>query len=118
MPFQKGILTAGGFALGQSKTVEEAKPLVRQALLDSGDAFNYAEPDGQVISRSGDECVAGHLDQWYLNYGKDDPEWQGKVLDWVADPEFNCFSSEAKNAFEQTLNWLGQWACARSYGLG
>lgn len=24
----------------------------------------------------------------------------------------------AKNAFEQALGWLGQWACARSYGLG
>ena len=67
---------------------------------------------------SGDDCVAGHLDQWYINYGKADPEWQGAVLDWIADPEFNTFSTEAKNAFEQTLNWLGQWACARSYGLG
>ncbi|GAM85172.1 hypothetical protein ANO11243_031760 [Dothideomycetidae sp. 11243] len=113
--FYKGTMIYGEF---KGKPVEVAKPLVRQALIDSGDAFNYAEPDGLVMSRSGDECVAGHLDQWYLNYGKADPEWQGTVLDWIANPEFNTFSTEVKNSFEQTLNWLGQWACARSYGLG
>ncbi|KAG8627573.1 hypothetical protein KVT40_005056 [Elsinoe batatas] len=113
--FYKGTMVYGDF---KGRSVEEAKPLVRQALIDSGDAFNYAEPDGLVISRSADECVAGHLDQWYLNYGKADPEWQGTALDYVKNPGLNTFSAEAKNAFEQTLDWLGQWACARSYGLG
>ncbi len=32
--------------------------------------------------------------------------------------ELNTFSSDTKNQFEQTLGWLSQWACARSYGLG
>ncbi|KAI6861803.1 leucyl-tRNA synthetase, partial [Hortaea werneckii] len=63
--FYKGKMIYGDFA---GKTVEEAKPLVKQQLLDSGEAFNYAEPDGLVVSRSGDECVAGHLDQWFMNY--------------------------------------------------
>jgi leucyl-tRNA synthetase len=39
-------------------SVQDAKPLVRKQLIDAGVAFPYAEPDGQVISRSGDECVA------------------------------------------------------------
>lgn len=59
--FYKGVMVTGPY---KGKTVEEAKPLVRQDLIDAGDAFNYAEPDGEVISRSGDQCVAGHLDQW------------------------------------------------------
>ncbi|PNS15708.1 leucine-tRNA ligase [Sphaceloma murrayae] len=113
--FYKGTMVYGDF---KGKSVEEAKPLVRQQMIDSGDAFNYAEPDGVVISRSADECVAGHLDQWYLNYGKADPKWQGTVLDYITNPGLNTFSGEAKNAFEQTIDWLGQWACARSYGLG
>jgi leucyl-tRNA synthetase len=25
---------------------------------------------------------------------------------------------EVRNAFEKTLDWLAQWACARTYGLG
>lgn len=115
--FYKGTMVYGEF---KGKSVEEAKPLVRQALIDSGDAFNYAEPDGQVVSRSGDECVAGHLDQWYLNYGKNgDEQWQQTVLKYITDSDgLNLFTTEAKNSFEQTLDWLGQWACARSYGLG
>lgn len=30
----------------------------------------------------------------------------------------NTYNKETKNAFDQTLGWLRQWACARSYGLG
>lgn len=114
--FYNGKMVYGEYS---GKSVQEAKPLVRQSLIDAGEAFNYAEPDGVVISRSGDDCVAGHLDQWYLNYGKTgDPEWQKTVLDYVHEDGVNTFSTEAKNSFEMTLDWLGQWACARSYGLG
>ncbi|KAF2764385.1 leucyl-tRNA synthetase [Teratosphaeria nubilosa] len=120
--YYKGKMVYGDFA---GKTVEEAKPLVRQQLIDAGDAFNYAEPDGLVISRSADECVAGHLDQWFMNYGtperSGDPEWQPNVLKHVKNEDgqhLNTFSTEVKNAFVQVLDWLAQWACARSYGLG
>jgi leucyl-tRNA synthetase len=54
--YYKGTMVYGEFT---GKSVQEAKELVRLQLIESGDAFNYAEPDGQVISRSGDECVAG-----------------------------------------------------------
>jgi len=115
--FYKGTMLVGNF---KGESVIEAKNKVKQLLIDSGDAFNYAEPDGNVISRSGDECVAAHLNQWYLDYGKDGSnggEWQKQVLGHL-DNGLNTFSTEAKNAFEQTLDWLGQWACARSFGLG
>jgi leucyl-tRNA synthetase len=105
----------------KGRPVSEAKELVKESLTSSGNAFNYAEPDGLVISRSGDECVAAHLDQWYLNYGSTekggDGEWCEKILKHVQNG-LNTFSQEAKNQFEQTLGWLSQWACARSYGLG
>ncbi|KAH9830233.1 leucyl-tRNA synthetase like protein [Teratosphaeria destructans] len=120
--FYKGKMVYGDFA---GKAVEEAKPLVRQQLIDAGDAFNYAEPDGLVISRSADECVAGHLDQWFMNYGtperSGDTDWQPNVLKHVKNEDgqhLNTFSTEVKNAFVQVLDWLAQWACARSYGLG
>ncbi|KXT13641.1 hypothetical protein AC579_4981 [Pseudocercospora musae] len=120
--FYKGTMIYGDF---KGKSVEEAKPLVRQQLIDAGEAFAYAEPDGEVISRSGDDCVAGHLDQWFMNYGEPeksgDPEWQPAVLKHVVNEDgngLNTFSTETKNAFEQVLNWLAQWACARGYGLG
>lgn len=116
--FYNGKMIYGEF---KGKSVQEAKPLVRQALLDSGDAIVYCEPDGLVISRSGDECVAAHLDQWFLAYGEADPAWRQDVLDHVEDKDgqhFNSFTSETKHAIEQTLGWMNQWAVTRNYGLG
>ena len=116
--FYRGKMIYGDF---KGRPVQEAKELVKRNLINEGNAFDYAEPEGLVISRSADECVAAHLDQWYLNYGTTanggDGEWCDQVLGHV-DRELNTFSSEAKNAFQQTLDWLSQWACARSYGLG
>ncbi|KAF1817626.1 leucyl-tRNA synthetase [Eremomyces bilateralis CBS 781.70] len=116
--FYQGKLIYGEFS---GKPVSEAKLLVKQQLIDSGDAFNYAEPDGVVMSRSGDVCTAALLDQWYMNYGKaengGDGPWCNKVLEWVQHG-LNTYYPECKHQFEQTLGWLSQWACARSYGLG
>ncbi|KAF1948414.1 leucyl-tRNA synthetase [Byssothecium circinans] len=115
--FYKGTMIYGDF---KGKKVEEAKNLVRKQLIDQGLAFPYAEPDGKVISRSGDECVAGLLDQWFMNYGTaengGDGEWAQQVLDQINDMEL--YYPEAKRAFTQVVAWLSNWACARSYGLG
>ena len=116
--FYNGTMIYGEF---KGKPVQEAKPLVRQALINSGEAIVYCEPDGLVISRSGDECVAAHLDQWFLTYGEADPAWRQDVLDHVHDKDgqhFNSFTSETKHAIEQTLGWMHQWAVTRNYGLG
>ncbi|KAF2093238.1 leucyl-tRNA synthetase [Rhizodiscina lignyota] len=117
--FYNGKMIYGEF---KGKPVSEAKNLVRKSLIDAGDAFNYAEPDGLVISRSGDDCVAAHLDQWFLNYGTSanggDGEWCEEVFKHLESGNINMFSSETKHQFEQVLGWLAQWACARSYGLG
>src|SRR5271154_5635288 len=32
--------------------------------------------------------------------------------------ELNTYMVETRHAFEKTLDWLNQWACARTYGLG
>lgn len=116
--FYHGTMVHGDY---KGRPVSVAKELVKEDLLSSGNAFAYAEPDGLVISRSGDECIAAHLDQWYLNYGPTekggDGAWCEQVLKHVQNG-LNTFSLEAKHQFEQTLGWLSQWACARSYGLG
>lgn len=112
--YYKGTMLVGDFK-GQS--VESAKPKVKEALVKSGDAFEYAEPNGHVVSRSGDECVVAYLGQWFLNYGENDPEWRQQVVDHVGG-DLETYSSEAKNQFERNLEWLNRWACARTYGLG
>ncbi|KAF2866189.1 hypothetical protein BDV95DRAFT_623278 [Massariosphaeria phaeospora] len=115
--FYKGTMVYGEF---KGQRVEDAKNLVRKKLIDSGDAFNYAEPDGKVMSRSGDDCVVALLDQWFMNYGTTenggDGEWANKVLEHIH--AMNLYYPEAKRAFVAVLNWLGNWALSRSYGLG
>lgn len=118
MGFYEGKLIYGDFA---GKSVQEAKSLVRQSLLDSGGAIVYCEPDGLAISRSGDECVVAYLDQWFLTYGNADNAWREDVLGHVRGEDgqgFNFFNSSTKNSIEQTLGWLNQWSVTRQYGLG
>lgn len=62
----------------KGKSVQEAKPLIRQQLVDAGEAIAYWEPEGLVMSRSGDECVVCLTDQWYLNYGE--ASWKADAL--------------------------------------
>ena len=112
--YYKGTMLIGDFK-GQS--VEVAKPKVKAALIKAGQAFEYAEPNGHVVSRSGDECVVAYLGQWFLNYGENDPEWRQQVLDHVRG-DLETYTSETQNGFEKNLEWLNRWACARTYGLG
>jgi leucyl-tRNA synthetase len=55
------------------------------------------------------------MDQWYLDYGEE--SWRQQALDYVENG-LNTYSSDTKHAFTGVLNWLNQWACARTYGLG
>jgi leucyl-tRNA synthetase len=102
-------------------SVQDAKAKVKEALIASGDAFAYAEPDGQVISRSGDECCAAMLDQWFLTYGADDEVWRASVVDHVNGKdglEFNPHGKDTQHALNSTLAWMNQWAVTRQFGLG
>jgi leucyl-tRNA synthetase len=81
--FYNGTMLVGEFK-GQS--VQEAKVKVRDAMIQAGLAFAYAEPEGLVISRSADECVVALMDQWYLDYGE--AEWRKQTEGYVI-----CFRS-------------------------
>jgi len=109
--FTDGVMITGPHS---GKKVSEAKPVIRQEMIDSGLALSYSEPERQVMSRSGDECVVALTDQWYLLYGSE--EW-AKVT-WKALDKLNTYYSECHNGFRHTMGWLGQWACSRSFGLG
>lgn len=109
--FYNGTMLVGEF---KGQTVQQAKPKVREQMIHAGLAFAYAEPEGLIISRSSDECVVALCDQWYMDYGE--AAWKEKAKELVA--KMNLFQGETRNAFEGVLDWLHQWACARSYGLG
>ena len=50
-------------------------------MMDSNQAAIYYEPEGKVVSRSGDECIVALCDQWYLNYS--DKDWKTVVHEHV-----------------------------------
>lgn len=72
--FYNGTMLIGEF---KGLSVQEAKPKVRDSMIEKGLAFPYAEPEGLVISRSSDECVVALMDQWYLDYGE--PVWRAEA---------------------------------------
>jgi leucyl-tRNA synthetase len=110
--YYKGVLAVGEF---KGTLVSAAKPLIKKHLIDTNQAFVYSEPEKQVMSRSGDECVVALTDQWYLRYGEE--QWKAPVKSHVQD-KLECYSDTTKRAFLDTVDWLSEWACSRTYGLG
>ncbi|XP_052794982.1 leucine--tRNA ligase, cytoplasmic-like [Mya arenaria] len=109
--FYEGVMKIGEFA---GKKVQDVKKLVQKQMIDKNEAVKYMEPEKQVMSRSGDECVVALCDQWYLNYGEE--EWKTaarKSLDHI-----ETYTDDVRKNFEATLEWLHEHACSRSYGLG
>ena len=114
--FYNGTMLIGDV---KGEKVQEAKDKVRNSLINAGDAFPFADPSAEVISRSADECVVAYVPQWFLNYGENDKEWQQRVLEYVKDKNgLETYTQETENQFVANLEWLNQWACARTYGLG
>ncbi|RYP74735.1 hypothetical protein DL770_007554 [Monosporascus sp. CRB-9-2] len=114
--FYQGHMLVGDF---KGEKVADAKPKVRAQLIDAGLAFEYAEPESRVVSRSGDECTVALMEQYYIDYGED--SWRAVATEYVQNKDgkgLNTWSSDTRNAFLGVLDWLKQWACARTYGLG
>ncbi|CAM9199743.1 unnamed protein product [Ascophyllum nodosum] len=111
--FYEGVMLVGPCA---GDKVCDAKPKIRQELMDKSEAFAYFEPESQVMSRSGEECIVALNDQWYLPYGEE--SWAGPVRDHVNSKNFNAYTQASLSKFNFTLGWLKEWACTRLFGLG
>jgi leucyl-tRNA synthetase len=109
--FDNGILLVGNYA---NMKVSDAKKLIRNDLITNGQACVYYEPEEKVISRSNDKCVVALVDRWYLDYGNE--KWKQEVKN--ALDQMNVYPAIISQQFEAVLNWLHEYACSRSYGLG
>ena len=110
--FYKGVMIAGPFA---GEKVMTAKDKAKQAMIEEGAALVYYEPEKEVISRSGDECVVMNCDQWYIDYGKE--EWKQQLKEYFSK-NVECFHEEVYQEFMAKFDRLGPWACSRQFGLG
>ncbi|KAF0915660.1 hypothetical protein E2562_037719 [Oryza meyeriana var. granulata] len=69
MTYLKGF-TDGTMIVGEfnGRNVQEAKPLIKNKLLEDVTAVLYSEPEKKVMSRSGDERVVALTDQCIYNH--------------------------------------------------
>lgn len=112
--FTMGVMTVGPYA---GKNVSQAKPLIKQEMIEAGQACLYFEPESKVMSRTNDECVVASVDQWYLVYG--DESWTKEVRSHVLDPsKFDAYDPMALAKYDHVTDWLKEWACTRQFGLG
>lgn len=109
--FYDGVLLVGPH---KGKKVQDVKKILQNNLIENKNAVIYYEPEKTVTSRSGDECVVALCNQWYLNYGE--AKWKAETEKALANIE--TFHEEVRRNFTHCLNWLHEYACSRTYGLG
>lgn len=109
--FYDGVLTVGEYA---GKKVQDVKKDLKALLVDNKEADTYYEPEKTIISRSGDQCVVALCNQWYLKYGED--AWRSQTANCLKKMEL--YHDEVRKNFENCLDWLHEYACSRTYGLG
>jgi len=98
------------------KKVSEAREIIRNAMIELGDAtIIYEIINRPVYCRCGAEVVVKILEnQWFINYG--DPKW--KELAKKLLNSMKVVPEEARAQFLATIDWLRRRACARTRGLG
>jgi len=95
--------------------VEEAKDRVKDDLVETGEATTMFEPSGDVVCRCLTPSVVKVVtDQWFIAYG--DADWKAKVH--AALDDMDIFPSAVRKQFDHVIDWLGDWACTREFGLG
>ncbi|MEM2906701.1 MAG: leucine--tRNA ligase [Candidatus Odinarchaeota archaeon] len=95
--------------------VREIKEKLTGDLVASGVADMMWETADRVVCRCNTQCIVKILeDQWFLTYSN--PEWK-RIAHEVLDNAL-VLPEEAKTAFEYTIDWLTDKACARRTGLG
>jgi leucyl-tRNA synthetase len=112
--FHGGVLkeNCGPYA---GKTVREVKDALiadfrKQGVADS--MYDLPEP---VVCRCMTPCIVKILsDQWFLNYS--DPQWKAKAKEVVA--QMKIYPEPARQMFYTVIDWLREWACARTTGFG
>jgi leucyl-tRNA synthetase len=112
--FHGGILkqNTGSYA---GKTVREVKDLLIRDFRNLGVADSMYDLPQPVVCRCMTPCIVKILsDQWFLNYS--DPAWKEKAKDAVA--HMKVYPETATQWFIAVIDWLKEWACARTTGFG
>jgi leucyl-tRNA synthetase len=111
--FYEGKLLVG---VAEGQLVEKAKPLVKKYMLEQNLAVPYYEPEGEIISRTGDTCIVATCYQWFMKYGEEG--WKNQIKEHVLSDQFQTYNKKTQHEFELIIEWLEEWGCTRTQGLG
>lgn len=112
--FHGGILkeSCGPYA---GKSVRGVKDILIADFKKMGVADSMYDLSEPVVCRCMTQCLVKILsDQWFLNYS--DPQW--KTLAHAAVAQMTIYPESAKPWFNTVIDWLREWACARTTGFG
>jgi leucyl-tRNA synthetase len=111
--FYQGVMEIGEY---KGLKVQEAKPKVKEDMIKNGSASVYYEPESIVKNRMGEICVVALVDQWFITYGEE--SWKNFIDSHVHSGNFETYNKSTLRAFEEIINWLKEWGCSRTFGLG
>jgi leucyl-tRNA synthetase len=112
--FHGGVLNqnCGPYA---GKSVRDIKDTLIRDFKAAGVADSMYDLPEPVVCRCMTPCVVKVLsDQWFLNYS--DAQWKAQAKAVVA--QMNVYPDAAKPWFNTVIDWLKEWACARTTGFG
>ncbi len=112
--FHSGVLKSncGPYA---GKTIREAKDILIADFRKLGVADRMYDLSEPVVCRCMTQCIVKILsDQWFLNYS--DAAWKEKAHEVIA--QMKIYPETAKPWFNTVIDWLREWACARTTGFG
>ncbi|MCX8177280.1 MAG: leucine--tRNA ligase [Candidatus Bathyarchaeota archaeon] len=112
--FHNGVLkeNCGPYA---GKTIREAKDILIKDFKQLGIASSMYDLPEPVVCRCMTPCVVKILsDQWFLNYS--DQKWKSLAKQVIE--QMKVYPDSAKPWFMTVIDWLREWACARTTGFG
>ncbi|MCL2318252.1 MAG: class I tRNA ligase family protein, partial [Methanomassiliicoccaceae archaeon] len=90
--------------------VEEAKELMKKAMIDSGEAETFHDLSEEVICRCGLQVKVKRIDdQWFIDYGNN--ELTDRTSDHCKNMEL--YPPEFNENVHSTLRWFRERACVR-----
>ena len=110
---EEGTMVNSGSKYDGTK-VPLARSALKQDIIDMDVGFRFWELEDTIISRTGEPCVAALKDQWFIKYG--DKKLTQLVNDHLGTME--TYEPAIKEQLKATSDWLDEWPCSRSIGLG
>jgi leucyl-tRNA synthetase len=97
------------------KTVREVKDKLISDFRTQGIVDSMYDLPQRVVCRCGTQCIVKILqDQWFLNYS--DADWKKQAR--KALELMSIYPETARQWFSTVIDWLREWACARTTGFG